>query len=94
MRAAVLGLAFDGLGARYAVSDAFTGNAASLGVSRKLGYRDDGIARQVSRGEPAVLQRLRIDLATWQERQAAGDTLAGSVRIEGLAPCLPLSGLG
>ncbi len=39
MRAAVLHLAFAGLEAEYADSDAFTDNAASLGVSRKLGYR-------------------------------------------------------
>ena len=41
MRAAVLHLAFDGLGARRAVSDAFEDNPGWLGVSRKLGYRDD-----------------------------------------------------
>ncbi len=43
MRAAVLHLAFEGLGAKPAVSAAFEDNPASLGVSRKLGYRDDGI---------------------------------------------------
>jgi len=42
-RAAVLQLAFQGLGAQQAVSAAFEGNPASLRVSRKLGYRDDGI---------------------------------------------------
>ena len=42
MRAAVLHLAFEGLQAQWAVSAAFEDNAASLGVSRKLGYRDDG----------------------------------------------------
>jgi RimJ/RimL family protein N-acetyltransferase len=50
MRAAVLELAFTGLGAEYATSEAFTDNAASLGVSRKLGYAFDGIYRQVIRG--------------------------------------------
>ena len=51
MRAAVLQLAFAGLGAEYATSEAFTDNAASLGVSRKLGYLPDGIYRQVIRGK-------------------------------------------
>ena len=94
MRAAVLGLAFDGLGARYAVSDAFTDNPASLAVSRKLGYRDDGIARQVSRGTAAELRRLRMDRGTWQAGREAGGPLAAPVQIEGPEPCLPLFGLG
>ncbi|WP_157728736.1 GNAT family N-acetyltransferase [Actinopolymorpha singaporensis] len=38
MRAAVLQLSFAGLGATYARSDAQEGNAASIAVSRKLGY--------------------------------------------------------
>ena len=54
MRAAVLHLAFAGLGAEYATSSAFDDNAASLAVSRKLGYADDGIERLVVRGRPVV----------------------------------------
>jgi RimJ/RimL family protein N-acetyltransferase len=94
MRAAVLDFAFYGLQAEYAMSDAFTDNPASLAVSRKLGYRDDGITRQVSRGKPAELRRLRMDRAMWQARQATGGPLTGPVQIEGLDPCLPLFGLG
>lgn len=41
MRAAVLALAFDGLGAQFATSDASAENHASLRVSRELGYADD-----------------------------------------------------
>jgi RimJ/RimL family protein N-acetyltransferase len=88
MRAAVLQLAFDGLGAQYALSSAFTDNPASLGVSRKLGYAPDGIARHVSRGRPATTQRLRLDRETWAGRRAV------PVSIEGLEPCLPMFGLG
>ncbi|MCO5997250.1 GNAT family N-acetyltransferase [Actinoallomurus rhizosphaericola] len=84
MRAAVLGLAFDGLGAEHAVSAAFADNAASFAVSRKLGYREDGIERRVVRGRPMVVRRMRLDRAG---RPAA------PVTIEGLAPCLPLFGL-
>jgi hypothetical protein len=39
MRAAILWLAFAGLGAEYAVSGAYLDNPASLGVSRRLGWR-------------------------------------------------------
>jgi RimJ/RimL family protein N-acetyltransferase len=87
MRAAVLHLAFAGLGAEYAHSAAFTDNASSLAVSRKLGYADDGIEREVRRGQPAVTQRLRLDRATWQA------TARPQVTIHGLEPCLAMFGL-
>lgn len=86
MRAAVLDLAFTGLGAEWAVTEAFADNAASYGVSRKLGYADDGVARHVVRGAAVVGRRLRLDRAGW----AAARTV--DVRIEGLAPCLPMFG--
>jgi RimJ/RimL family protein N-acetyltransferase len=87
MRAAVLHLAFAGLGARFATSGAFTDNLASQGVSRKLGYTDDGIERQVSRGQPAAVRRLRLDRETWQATHSL------PVSIRGLEPCLPMFGL-
>ena len=87
MRAAVLCLAFSGLGAECATSSALTGNAASLGVSRTLGYLPDGIQRQVIRGRPALLERVRLDRAAWQTRQGV------PVEITGPAPCLPSFGL-
>jgi RimJ/RimL family protein N-acetyltransferase len=87
MRAAVLELAFTGLGAEYATSEAFTGNAASLGVSRKLGYLSDGIYRQVIRGQPATQHRLRLDREAWRAHRTT------EVEITGLAECLPDFGL-
>jgi RimJ/RimL family protein N-acetyltransferase len=87
MRAAVLELAFAGLGAQWATSEAFADNAASYGVSRRLGYVDDGVARHVVRGEAVVGRRLRLDRTGW----AAARTV--EVRIEGLEPCLPLFGI-
>jgi RimJ/RimL family protein N-acetyltransferase len=87
MRAAVLHLAFEGLSAEYATSEAFEDNAASLAVSRKLGYADDGIERHVVRGKAATLRRLRIDRAAWRARQSP------PVEIEGLAECLSCFGL-
>ncbi|MDT0469951.1 GNAT family N-acetyltransferase [Streptomyces gibsoniae] len=88
MRAAVLHLAFAGLGAQQAVSGAYIDNSASLGVSRKLGYRDDGIERHAVRSKPAVLQRLRLAAEQWQGGQRV------PVAIEGLRECLPWFGLG
>jgi RimJ/RimL family protein N-acetyltransferase len=87
MRAAVLHLAFEGLGARWAVSAAFEDNPASLGVSRKLGYRDDGIDWYLVRDRPAPAHRLRLDRAGWQAARTV------PVQIHGLRPCLPLFGL-
>jgi RimJ/RimL family protein N-acetyltransferase len=87
MRAAVLHLAFAGLGARHATSGAYGPNAASLGVSRKLGYRDDGIEHHSVRGADATLQRLRLTRADWAEHRRT------EVGIEGLEPCLPMFGL-
>ena len=87
MRAAVLHLAFAGLGAQYATSGAFTDNLASQAVSRKLGYVDDGIERQVSRGQAATVRRFRLDRETWQTTHAV------PVTITGLEPCLPMFGL-
>jgi len=87
MRAAVLHLAFDGLGARWAISAAFEDNPASLGVSRKLGYRDDGVDWYQVRGRPELSRRLRLDRAGWEAARTV------PVQIDGLPPCLPLFGL-
>ncbi len=84
MRAAVLPLAFAGLGAEYAVSAAYSDNPASRGVSARLGYAADGIERRLSRGQPATLMRLRLDRAT----QAARERLR--VMITALEPCLSM----
>jgi RimJ/RimL family protein N-acetyltransferase len=86
MRAAVLALAFDGLGAEFALSAAFVDNAASLRVSRKLGYVDDGIKRTVVRGKPQEQRRLRLDKTGWQAHRTI------DVTISGLEPCLPFFG--
>lgn len=87
MRAAVLALAFDGLGAHFATSGAFEDNPASMVVSRKLGYAEDGFERHLIRGRPAVMRRLRLDRQSWQAHRTS------EVTISGLEPCLPLFGL-
>ncbi|WP_326814408.1 GNAT family N-acetyltransferase [Streptomyces sp. NBC_01763] len=81
MRAAVLHLAFAGLGARTATSSAMTDNPRSLGVSRRLGYLPDGLEVAALRGAPVTLQRLRIDRDRWAEHRTV------DVRIEGLDAC-------
>lgn len=88
MRAAVLELAFAGLGAEYALSGAFSDNAASFAVSRKLGYLDDGVHRAVVRGAPVTERRLRLPRALWQARPRRPQVV-----IEGLEPCYELFGL-
>lgn len=86
-RTAVLALAFDGLGARVALTEAWSDNDASLGVSRSLGYRPNGSVLH-RRGDRAdEMPRMRLDLADWRGRERP------AVRIEGLAPCLPWFGL-
>ena len=64
MRAAILAFAFDHLGAEVAESGALDWNDASLGVSRKLGYRENGVKRVTARAgtiEREVLLRLEPD---------------------------------
>lgn len=88
MRAAVLELGFTGLGATAARSGAAGYNAASLAVSRKLGYRPDGQERRVVSGKLVTQQRLLLSREDWEKHRTV------PVTIEGLAPCLPLLGLG
>jgi RimJ/RimL family protein N-acetyltransferase len=87
MRAAVLHLAFAGLGATDAVSGAFDDNIPSLRVSEKLGYQPDGIELAVAHGRVTTTRRLRLTRDRWQ----TADRIP--VTITGLPPCLPLFGL-
>jgi RimJ/RimL family protein N-acetyltransferase len=87
MRAAVLGFAFDGLGARAAESAAFTDNAASNAVSRGLGYEENGVGTLAPQGVARVSQRFRMTVEGWRARPRPALT------IEGLEPCLELFGV-
>lgn len=61
MRAAILLFAFDYLGAEVAESGAAAWNEPSLGVSRSLGYRANGLKRVVGRpGQLTHMQELRL----------------------------------
>ncbi|MFE3194644.1 GNAT family N-acetyltransferase [Nocardia sp. NPDC059240] len=87
MRAAVLELAFAHLGAESATSGAFEDNVGSYGVSRKLGYEQDGIALHAIRGKAAVIRRLRLSRARWETHRSV------PVEVTGLPECLPLFGI-
>jgi RimJ/RimL family protein N-acetyltransferase len=87
MRAAALHLAFAGLGAREATSDAFTDNHASNGVSQALGYQQNGTDWATRRGTSAQLLRWRLTRERWQ--QSRRDDIA----LAGVDECLPVLGL-
>ena len=87
MRAAVLELAFHGLGAATAFSSSLDGAEASLRVSQKLGYVEDAESWIVVRGERRLDRRMRLTRDDWIDRERI------SVRISGLEPCIPLFGL-
>ena len=87
MRAAVLSLAFEGLGAELAESGYFAGNAASARVSAKLGYVNNGDEVWAVEGTRVVERRLKVGRDQWKRDLVP-------VAIEGLEPCLPLFGVG
>ncbi|MGI6878162.1 GNAT family N-acetyltransferase [Microbacterium sp. gxy059] len=61
IHAALLLFAFDVLGAEWAESSAAAWNERSLAVSRRRGYRDNGVTRVSPRpGEPVDEQRVRL----------------------------------
>ncbi len=86
MRGAVLALAFDGLGAEVAQSDAFLDNLASAGVSRALGYAENGFGRLAPEGVPRDTRRYRMTRQAWLARPRP------AISIEGLDGCLDLFG--
>jgi RimJ/RimL family protein N-acetyltransferase len=88
MRQAVLGFAFDHLGAVWAKSGSFSDNPASAAVSRAVGYEEDGIDVLAPRGEPRELIRWRMHVDQWHARERP------QVEVAGLERCLDLFGLG
>ncbi len=69
MRAAILHLAFDGLGAKEAGSDAFVDNQGSNAISRGLGYEPNGSEWATRQGEAALLNRWRLTRGDWEKRR-------------------------
>ena len=88
MRSAALHLAFDGLLAREATSEAFTDNQASNSVSRALGYEPNGTGWATRRGEAALLQRWRLTREQWEQHRREGVELDG---VEAALPALQIA---
>lgn len=86
MREAVLALAFEGLGARVATTEAFLDNVASAGVSRSLGYEENGRGSLAPEGIARETQRFRMTLEDWRSRPRS------AVTFEGLSECLAMFG--
>jgi RimJ/RimL family protein N-acetyltransferase len=80
MRAAILMLAFDHLGATAARSSAFTDNTRSLGVSRRLGYAADGTYVTSRRGAAAINVRQVVTAERFAEYRPDW-----KLEVEGLA---------
>jgi RimJ/RimL family protein N-acetyltransferase len=85
LRAAVVELAFRGLGAKRAESDWLEGNEASRRVSEKLGYVEYTLGTKSPRGVPVVEHGVVIESVNW--------FCPILVTIEGLEACLPLFGV-
>jgi len=65
MRSAILHLAFEGLGAQEAHSEAGINNAGSNAISERLGYERNGVAWATHQGQPVLGQRWRLVRETW-----------------------------
>ncbi len=86
MRAAVLHLAFAGLGAEAATSGAYTDNAPSVAVSRALGYADNGVDVAPRRDAVGQIRLFRLTREEWESRRR------DDIEIEGLEACRELFG--
>lgn len=61
MRRAMCTLLFEHLDFEFVTSAAFADNPASLRVSEKLGFRDNGQRRYARRGDPAEMRHLMLN---------------------------------
>lgn len=82
-RTAVLSLAFDGLEAEMALTEAWVDNAASLCVSRSLGYKPNGSVPRNRGGAAVEMPRMRLNRSDWLS------TRRPTVTIDRLEPCVP-----
>lgn len=87
MRRAALGLAFDHLGAVAAVTSARSDNAASLGVSRRIGYADNGLSLNDSGHGLVELKHMRLTAQDWRTSGQGTQVL-----VEGLEGSRPWFG--
>ena len=87
MRATILQLAFAGLDARCATTEAFDDNPASLRVTEKLGYVENGQEWLRARDAVVLSRNYRMEREDWEPRRRT------DIEISGLEACLPLLGL-
>jgi RimJ/RimL family protein N-acetyltransferase len=81
MRTAVLALAFGPLEAQAAITSAWQDNAASIGVSRALGYQPNGESAELRDGRADVMVHLRLLRADWLR-----SGLGAEVTVQGFEP--------
>ena len=86
-RSAVLHLAFEGLDAAQAQSEAFVDNVGSNRISESLGYRPNGTSHASRLGVPGVLQRWVLDRRTWEAGRRA------DIALRGVEACRATSGV-
>ena len=89
MRAAVLALAFGPLGARFAITSAWTDNHASLGVSRALGYANNGLTAHRRGDAGGEMAHMRLTRERWLTSGWADRVVAA-----GVEQCMTFFALG
>ncbi|MFE4171472.1 GNAT family N-acetyltransferase [Streptomyces sp. NPDC056909] len=87
MRQAALHLAFEGMGAGEAGSDAFVDNHASNRVSEALGYVPNGVSWDTRRGERAQIKCWRLTREEWAKQRR------DDIELVAVADCLPVLGI-
>lgn len=88
MRTAVLALAFDHLGAQAAITSARDDNQASLGVSRRIGYRENGVSLSRSPTGRCELRHMRLTRDEWVSASPSHPVV-----VSGLAECASYFGI-
>lgn len=85
MRALMLHLCFEELGAEAVVSTAFADNAASNAVSRRTGYELEGSQRVAREGIVAIQNRYRMSRDRWMAVRAANREIVGAdIEVAGI----------
>lgn len=87
MRHAILHLAFDGLDAKEAASDAFLDNIGSNRVSQALGYQPNGVEWATRNEEPGLVQRWRLTRSDWLPSRRS------DIQLHGVDACKVALGL-
>jgi RimJ/RimL family protein N-acetyltransferase len=87
MRAAMVGFAFEGLGADVAETEAYVENERSIGVSRAVGYEPNGVGRSAHGDTARDKVRFRLTRAAWFAQARP------PISIEGLDRCRELFGI-